>query len=254
MEAELIGFIIAGNLVLLILIAGIIFFVVQYRRRRRQYDKEKEEQAARYELELMSVKLDTRQQTMQHIGREIHDNVGQKLTLASLYLRQQLQLVNTDPDKMQKVAGIIDESLTDLRLLSKTLTNPLLADASLDVLLKEEAERINAAGLCYVSITGGTKSIQLKPAIKNTAFRLLQEFIQNSLKHAQCSKINLQLSTTAGRLQIQASDDGRGFDTETESGGIGLQNMKRRAEEMHAVFKLESLPGSGTRLKLEIPY
>jgi signal transduction histidine kinase len=251
MEAEIIGFIIAGNIVLLILIVGIVFFVMQYRRRRRLFENEKLEQTARHELELLNVKLETQQQAMLFIGQEIHDNVGQKLTLASLYAKQSgVVQMEGQQDKLGEIGRIIDESLSELRQLSKSLSNPQLANTGLMDLLTEEAKRINASGITRVSITGNASGQFIPHAQKNILFRLLQEFIQNSLKHAQCHQISININYSANHLIIDATDDGIGFSTTDQFAGIGLKNMKRRAEQLLAEYNLTSEPGVGTKLVL----
>ena len=179
------------NIVILILIFGIILFIVQYRKRRLMHNKEKQQIDERHQHELLATQFESQKQTMQHIGTEIHDNVGQKLTLASLYSKQLSTHTPNLEEKIQSIGAIIDESLIELRQLSKTLTNPELANAGLLQLLNEEAKRINAAGICHVTIRSGETEIELPQSDKNILFRLLQEFIQNSLKHSACRRMCL---------------------------------------------------------------
>ena len=130
-KTEIILFIILTSLIVTIFAMGIFLFAFQYRRKRKEHLHEKEDLNEQHHYELLA----SQQQTMQHIGTEIHDSVGQKLTLASLYSRQ--LSINT-PDLVEKInsiGNIIDESLTELRQLSKTLTNPELANAGLILLL-----------------------------------------------------------------------------------------------------------------------
>lgn len=253
MQNEIIILVIIVNLILVVLIFGVVFFILQYRKRRLQNEKEKKTTDELHQKELLSTQLDIQQQTMQHIGREIHDNVGQKLTLASLYSKQLNGLEKeTMQNKLVEIGTIIDESLAELRQLSKSLTNPELATANLADLLKEEAKKINAAGVCYVSVNEAEAPVVLPQADKNIIFRLLQEFIQNSLKHAACRKINIILENENQLLKVTATDDGKGFDMSTPSTGIGLQNMKRRAEQLNATYQLQSTPGKGTILVLQL--
>jgi signal transduction histidine kinase len=206
-----------------------------------------------HERQLLQNQFEIQAQTMQHIGTEIHDNVGQKLTLASLYTKQfSNRSVEEMETKITAVGNIIDESLTELRQLSKTLTNPELANASLEFLLNEEAKRINVSGICYVSINNSCADIVLPQADKNILFRLLQEFVQNSLKHSDCRRISIALEKMNEKLFITATDDGKGFDTSDVSTGIGLQNMKRRAEQLNALYQLSSESGKGTTLTLQL--
>ena len=253
-KTEIIGFIIFFSIIFLLFISGVILFIFQYRKRKILYEQEKMKTEEKHRIELLNMELQSQIQTMQHIGQEIHDNVGQKLTLASLYTKQlSTGSEITMEKKIISIGNIIDESLTELRQLSKTLTNPELANASLSFLLDEEAKRINVSGICYVSINSSVGDIVLPHIDKNILFRLLQEFIQNSLKHSKCRRIEIRLGTKNDQLLITAMDDGNGFDTSVTSKGIGLQNMKRRAEQLNAMYQLSSEGGKGTTLTLQLP-
>lgn len=253
MQTEIIGFIVIVNIVLLILIGGIVFFTIQYRRRKRKYDKDKQMLDEQHQLDLLSLKIETQQQTMQHIGVEIHDSVGQKLTLASLYSKQFKGLSPGDQEtRIQQISAIVDESLAELRQLSKSLTNPALANSSLIELLQEEAKRVNLSGVCYVNVIDASPGLLLPQSDKNIIFRIIQEFIQNSLKHANCRKISITIERESCMLKVTAFDDGKGFDRSMASTGIGLHNMQRRAEQLNSVYKLESALGIGTTMILQI--
>jgi signal transduction histidine kinase len=233
-------------------VAGIIAFVIQFRKRKVLHEKEKQLIEEAHQLELLNAKLVSQQQTMRHIGREIHDNVGQKLTLASLYARRLTRTGKADA-QVDAIGNIIDTCMAELRMLSKTLTNPQQMDQDITALLQTEAIQINASGSCHVTIDCNSTTIPIAAEQKNILYRLLQEFMQNSLKHAQCRKINIVLTLANGQLTVSASDDGKGFDTIAPSGGIGLQNMSRRAQELNAEYDLTSSIGKGTVLLLKLP-
>ena len=252
-KREIIVFIINFFIIFLAFIAGVLLFLRKARRNKILFEAEKSDMEIRHTKEILTAQLQSQQQTMQHIGTEIHDNVGQKLTLASLYAKQLAGGTGKNMEnKMAEVGSIIDESLTELRQLSKTLTNPELASADIISLLKEDAKRINVSGICHVSIHAGAGEIILPQADKNILFRLLQEFMQNSLKHSGCRKIEIILEKEGEKLLIKATDDGKGFDTAASSSGIGLQNMKRRAVQLNAVYMLHSQVGKGTMLSLQV--
>lgn len=252
-KTEISIFFVLSTIVILVFIAGIVLFIFQYRKRKIEHGNEKEIMEKNYQQQILTTQLQSQQQTMQFIGREIHDNVGQKLTLASLYAKQLVNNSNTATEKINTIGSIIDESLADLRQLSKSLTNPELANASITQLLHDEAVRINSLGSCLVTVLDNTKQVGVGPAQKNILFRLLQEFIQNSLKHAGCRKINITLQQNDSSFIVTAEDDGQGFDTLKQTNGQGLANMKRRAEELNAVFSIQSQLGAGTKVIIEIP-
>jgi signal transduction histidine kinase len=254
-KTEITIFIILANIVLLIFITGILLFILQYRRKKKGYEKEKAMIHELHRVELLNTQLEIQSRTMRQIGREIHDSVGQKLTLASLYTNQ-LMHENAWPEgeaKITAVGHIINESLVELRTLSKTLTNPELAHATLTSLLEMECQQINAAGTCVATLDSSEGTCQLPEAEKNMVYRIVQEFIQNSLKHAACKRISIHIRSAEDALLVDIADDGKGFDVHLVSSGIGLGNMKQRAMQAGAVFNLQSEPGQGTKLVLRIP-
>jgi len=257
-QSEITIFIIIANIILLLFIAGIIIFVFQYRKRKLLHIKETEMLNEQHTREILATQLEIQQQTMQHIGREIHDSVGQKLTLASLYT-QQLNYKNEYPgakEQLSNISTIINESLAELRSLSKSLTDDKHQLQSLFLLLQNECERINGSGACQAAIEGSNEPIDLQQTQKNVLLRIVQEFMQNSLKHSGCRHIYLELKKEADNLILTADDDGNGFDIgeiESEKAGSGLRNMKRRADTIGAIFLLNSEPAKGTRLKLTLP-
>ncbi len=253
-QAEMTIFIILANLVVLIFVAGTIVFIYQFRQKRMKHDMEKTGLRERHQLELLNTQLAVQHETMQHIGSEIHDSVGQKLTLAVLYARQLVQGRQFPEleEKVERIGNIVNESLEELRQLSRTLNNPALSQNDLVTLLQQECRQVNAAGICKASLDVNTPAIRVAASVKNMLFRIVQEFMQNSLKHAQCKRIHIGVQLADGLL-IEATDDGRGFDTSQPPRGIGLDNMKRRALQIGAVLELQSSPGTGTRLTLQLP-
>ena len=151
-EHEITRSLILAFILLAILIAGIILFVFQYRRRVLLNEKEKIIMNEQHAQALLAAQLEIQQETMQYIGREIHDNIGQKLTLASLYA-QQIDHENKHPAinaRITEVSKIINESLHELRSLSKSLTSDYIAESDLTTLIKNECDKIDATGVCVV--------------------------------------------------------------------------------------------------------
>jgi signal transduction histidine kinase len=242
--------------VVLVMIAGIIIYIFQYRRKRLSDIKEQEALKLKHQQELLSTQLEMQTQTMQHIGREIHDNVGQKLTLASLYT-QQLAYENKAPQitaKIENISIIINESLAELRQLSKSLTDDTINDHDIIKLLQMECDKVSNLKKHHVSFSSNQINISLPYQTKSIALRIVQEFLQNSIKHADCKNIIVNLSTTKAALQLYLQDDGKGFEaTAINQKGIGLDNMKKRTELIGGTYHLDSKINNGTQLNISIP-
>jgi signal transduction histidine kinase len=207
-----------------------------------------------HKREILATQLEIQQATMQQIGRELHDNIGQKLTLVSLYT-QQLLYENRVPEvseRIDQISQIINQSLQDLRSLSKTLTDDNINQKEIVTLIQEEVDNTNTFKRCHVSFEHNFKQLDLGFVHKNVLLRIIQEFIQNSIKHANCKNIFIKLNTSEEILwELNLRDDGIGFNsTEITSNGIGLTNMKNRAAIIGADFSLESQKNTGTTLNI----
>lgn len=250
------------NLVLLtvttivfIFITGVILFVFQYRKRKLLHEKEKMAIEKQYKLDLLNTQIQSQQKTMQFIGSEIHDSVAQKLTLASIY-SQKMEFENKYPElteKIRKVSVIINDSLTELRHLSRTLVDTEIQKNSLQELLQKDFERINETGVCKVIFVFKTNS-NISITIKSSLFRIIQECVQNSLKHSGSNIINVEIQDNTFGLNVKVSDHGKGFDySHLQSNGIGISNMKRRVHLIGGSFELRSELGKGTTVEIFIP-
>lgn len=255
-EAEVKIFVVMMAVVMVVFITGILLLVFQYRSRKLQYEQEKANTAKQHQMELLSNQVQTQQDTMQYIGSELHDSITQKLGLAAIY-SQKLDFENKYPeiqDRLLHISEIINTSLTELRDLSRTLVNTQIRESSLEELLIEEQRRIDDTGMCKVELEVDlTRPVNF--VARTSLLRVIQEFTQNSLKHAECSTICIIAKEEAEGLSIQLSDDGKGFDLQySRSGGIGMNNMKRRVRQLGSSFDLRSEPGKGTQLHLLIPF
>lgn len=253
-ERELIIFIFLINIILLIFIVGVLVFIFQYRKRKIEHEKQLLRINEQHIKELLSSQLEVQKQTMVDIGKEIHDNLGQKLTLASIYL-QQIPYNKSEKDlttRTFEINELLNEILRDLRQLSQSMVNPEFYESDLIGLLKKEVERVNSMTQVLVSLQTSETELKLNSVQRNAIFRIIQEFIQNSLKHSQCTLINLSIHRKDEKIVFEAADNGKGFEQENNLPGIGLTNMKRRAIELGGDFLLESTPGIGTKIVIEL--
>ncbi len=254
-KTEYIVILIIFNIIFLAFIAGIIIFIREYRIKKRAHIKEIDTIDETHKRELLETQVEIQTQTMQYIGQEIHDNIGQKLTLASLYT-QQLAFENKAPqvnDSIENISTIINESLSELRQLSKSLTDNAIETHTIIELIANECERINALKHCEVHFTNNATIKIESYQVKSILFRITQEFLQNSIKHAQCEHINVTLQKTDNTIQLVLQDDGKGFNLETlESKGIGLKNMQKRTALIGGSFNLDSKETQGTTLTIDI--
>ncbi|MXS71064.1 sensor histidine kinase [Chryseobacterium binzhouense] len=254
-ETELFLTIILFNIFFVFFIVAVMVYIKKYKQRKAEYLTEIQIKNEIHQRELLATQVEIQKATMQQIGRELHDNIGQKLVLASLYT-QQLLYENRAPEESERidqVSQILNQSLQDLRSLSKTLTDDNITKKDIKTLIQEEVSNANSLQKCTIHFESNIDLLDLDFVHKNVLLRITQEFIQNSIKHAQCSNIFIKLETTDEEgWKLAIRDDGVGFDTQnTLSNGIGLTNMRNRASIIDAEFTLHSRENEGTFVEIK---
>ncbi len=242
-------------ILLVVFLLGIIIVMLIYRRRKIEHRSELIEISERVQQELIKTQLETKEQTMKDIGMEIHDNVNQQLTLAFLYVGQlESSFSQTSSSHLlSDIKKIIDQTLDDLRGISSSLMQEGPGTSLID-LLRTESSKIKSLNHCEYSLNCQVDTAETSTEVNSFVLRIFQEFIQNSLKHSKCSMISTSLQRMDGNLVLNVSDDGSGFNIASSfEKGLGLNNMKKRAEIIGGHLRLESEPGNGTRMILTIP-
>lgn len=206
------------------------------------------------EKELLSTKLLVQEQTFQHISRDIHDNVGQKLTLARLSLNTiDFTVYEKVEEQVRQSAEIISQCLSDMRDISRSLSTEQILNNGLYKALENEVNLINRSGVITIDLTidGDFDFVQAEKEI--LVFRIIQECLSNTMKHAQATQINIALQETDGLKTISFSDNGIGFNPKTISDSNGLINIQSRVKAIGGELTITSVPNSGTDITIKIP-
>ncbi|WP_458626332.1 sensor histidine kinase [Winogradskyella sp. PC D3.3] len=241
----------------LIVISGliIIFFVV-FQKRKNKLLLDKLKQQRKFDAELVKTQREIQEETLKHIGRELHDNVGQRLVLATMQMNAVASVVKDETRaKIDNAASALKESLDEVRALSRSLNSDVIFNLGFEATVKNELERINKTGLVQssLSITGNRVKFENKRD-EVILFRILQEFFSNTLKYGEAENLNVTIDYQEQVLKINLEDDGVGFDVEQAKKGSGLINMETRSDLLNAEFQLQSQLEKGTVLSIQYPY
>jgi two-component system, NarL family, sensor kinase len=233
-------------LVFLFLITWLLFFLVQYQKKKRTFQEDQQKMEATYKVELTRV---------QQVGYELHDNIGQLVTLAKIQIQN---LLKTDSRaQLQETYNVVSKALEELRSLSKSLDTGTIEHFSIEELLQRDIERINKLGHihCNFNTIGTITSIDGKKKI--IIYRMIQEIITNALKHANCDVIDIRIIYDSGQVKFIISDNGKGFKTtftdSKNTNGSGLKHLKNRVNLVGGHLLLNSSPGNGTRYEIVCP-
>jgi len=256
--------ILLGTTIILLFGIAIISLLTIFQKKSQLNQKEREIMKTAYEKAILQAQLEIQEQTFSVISSELHDNVGQVLSLAKV----QINIMNESNDLNKEMLGAIKENIgkamADLRDIAKGLSPERIQLVSLYHIVREELDRISHTGILTTGLCVEGQEKPLDGRKKLILFRIIQECIQNCLKHAQASCLRVTLLYLDEVLQVTVADDGKGFGQDgapreedgapREQDGLGLLNMQRRAWLAGGDSRIESKPDKGTTIIISIPY
>lgn len=239
--------------------AFIVSYVLFYFNKQKRNEFEKRELTQKFQETILLTQLEIREQTLKNISEEIHDNIGQALSLAKLNLNMIDPSMEEDREtKIQNTKLLVGKAIQDLRDLSRSFNTDNINALGLAGALDQEFDLMRKTGKYSISVLqeGTTRRIPAQHTL--ITFRIVQEVLQNIIKHAEAQKIDAVLSYEANYLRVKIQDDGRGFTQEGHSEGeptlgLGIRNMNSRAALIGGSVVIDSIPGKGTTVILMIP-
>ncbi|MCO5950026.1 sensor histidine kinase [Mucilaginibacter flavidus] len=246
-------------LIFLIAPTFLLVYILVHNRRKKRHIEEKALMQLTFDAEITKTQLEVQEQTMQTIGADLHDNIGQLLSLTSLTLNS----IELDGDKKarKKIDAAIDltmRSIKEMRLLGKLLQGDQLVGMGLDEAIKYEINWIEKSGKYKVNYTNdGEMPAASSPDKDLILFRILQEVLNNIIKHAQATVISIKLEYQDSVLRLQVNDNGIGFnhdDLQPGQTGMGLLNIQKRAGIIGGEATITSNPNEGTTISIFTPY
>ena len=197
----------------------------------------------------------SKEQTFKNIAWELHDNIGQLLSVVNIQLNM---LLHNTPKKYHEQIGetkdVVKDTVNEIRTLSKILNNDVILKNGLVTSLRLELERFNKLNFLQANLTIEGLEVSLKSNDEIIIFRILQEFFSNVIKHAKAKELFVLLKYEDNVFEILAKEDGVGFNSDLITHNSGMVTMKSRAELLNAELSITSKIGVGTTLFLKYPY
>jgi len=251
--------IIITTLIFLIAPAFLVLYIFIYNKRKKRHIEEKQLMQLTFESELIKTQMEIREQTMQTIGADLHDNIGQLLSLTSLTLNSvKLEDAEKAQQKIDAALDLTMRSIKEMRLLGKLLQGEQLIGLGLSEAIRHEINWIEKSGQYVVNYDiEGEQPAQNNPDKDLILFRILQEVFNNIIKHSKAKEISIKLAYSDQGVRLQVIDNGEGFDVTNlpdDQKGMGLLNIQKRAEIVGGRFFIQSQPGEGTCTDIFIPY
>jgi signal transduction histidine kinase len=251
--------IIFGTALVLIFVVGIVSFVFIFLRKQQQQHFEMAKIEALHQKNLLEASVDSQEHVRRQIGGDLHDEIGTLLSASKMSLSILGKSIASQPGSKELVAqttDLLNQAVANVRRISKDLMPSTLDEFGLVIALDEFSEKLTA----YTGIPIFFKKINIENQIfpKKTEliyYRIVQELINNSLKHAKPSQINIDLELNENKLILTVFDDGKGFDMDevmsNPKNGIGIRNIQSRLSLINGHVRYDVAKGRGSKITID---
>jgi PAS domain S-box-containing protein len=216
-----------------------------------QLQNELVEEKIKRQQEIAQAVIDAQENERESLGRELHDNISQVLTTARLYLNCAKDTPSMQDAMIKKSVDTISSAIEEIRRLSKSMIETFHKEVGLELSLNDLIENVLMTQQFSIDLKYHVpEEKQLDDKLKMTIFRIVQEQLNNTIKHAAASQVFISIMQKDRQLQVTIADDGKGFDTNKKRTGIGITNIISRTELFNGQVKIESAPGHGCRMQV----
>jgi len=250
-----------GTLLAFLLIAFILGMIFFYQRKRQKQERELIRLKEEYEQEVLRSQLEIQETTMKTIAQELHDNIGQSLSVIKLWMSMApIEATHEAYEGVQTSKEMLHKVIRDMADLTKSLHTDRISDIGLSEAINFDLATIRRTGLIKVHFKTDGEEFHFPDQKAIFIFRMYQEMMNNILKHSKAAHVNVSLVYSGNdTFVLKIQDDGVGFDLQQKkestsgSSGLGLKSMRNRAKMIGADLLIQSEPGNGTAVTVTVP-
>ena len=241
---------VSGALILL-LAFGLLFYRHRLNRGKRELAERKVKQLEQ-ERQLVATLalLDGENAERTRLARDLHDGLGSMLSVVKLHLhsiKEFSSLTETDAERLAKARDMLDELVVELRRVAHNLMPTSLSHCGIKAALEDFCSSIPMADFRFFG-----EDTHLDSRLEILIYRCAYELVNNAMKHAEASRINVQLTVDESLVSLSVQDNGKGFGSDTVTYGAGFTNIRNRISAYNGKISIYSSPGAGTEVTIEI--
>lgn len=243
-----------------LLVVSFIFFSIRNQNKLLKQRQRFQQAQIEHQKDLLRAVIESQEAERKRIGQDLHDDVG--TTVSGLRLLIEMFKPTSGEDKnyldfAQSTKTIIDKIVKDVRNISHNLSPTTLRYYGLIAAITEHCTIINQSGKLEIALTNNAEQVldQLPITTSTALYRVLEELLNNTIKHSGASKAYIGLKVENDNLFIEYADNGKGLhaDTDQVKKGMGMQNIESRLLNINAGYTLEPYAGKGFHIKIECP-
>ncbi len=254
-EREIVSLIALGSTGILALVIGIAVFLITYQRRMLKAQKREQQREGEYQQRMLQMQLESQEAERTRIAADLHDSVGSLLWGAKLAA---VSLDRSGENDMQRTAlhnelmDILDQSIHTVKQISWELTPEAFQYSGLSASVATLCKRFDGKGMAVQFDENEERIWKGNEAL--LVFRVIQELLSNSIKHAKADRLIIRFEWKKEFLTVEAIDDGVGLQLGEQRNGVGWWNIQQRVKLLKATIEVVEVPiGTGTHVKLQIP-
>lgn len=248
-----------GTVGMLLLAIGIISFMVFYQKKMIQEQFKRQQLELEYQRKMMEAALESQENERRRVAGDLHDSIGAMLSTIRVSLITQAKKENADLESIAHSKKMLDDTIESVRRISRDLMPSTLEKFGLVQAVKEMCERFQSTSMLPIQFMEAGDVQNLERNRELMIFRIVQELVNNALKHAQASSITVTFSASE-HLLVAVEDDGVGFNAEEHKNdkrsgkGLGLFNIENRARLLGGKIEFDKEREKGSRIALIVPY
>lgn len=248
-----------ASIIFFVLGAFVIVIILLYRKRRNNHLIEKQHMQSTFQNTLLQTRLEIQEETFKTISQEIHDNIGQSLSFVKLNLNTIDGRIPPDiKEKLLESKDLLSKSIQDLRDIARSLNPDFISEIGLHAAIDQQLLLLEKTGLFKTSFVLNGVFYKNNNQHELVVFRIVQELLNNIVKHAEASEVNIRMHYKTEQLEITVQDNGKGFNTSAmqsteNNNGLGLRNMLNRMTLINGFITINSKPNEGTTAIIELP-
>lgn len=248
MQRDLIIAVITATILFFLFAVFIVIYFLVYRRKQKQHKLEMDSFKKEFEQQLLHAQVEVQESTYRHIAQELHDNVGQLLSTTKMLMGVTELKLGQVPDTLNTANATLTKAIEELRLLSRSLDKEWLEQFNFLDNLQNEIDHINSSQTIRASVACHT-TIHMQPDEQIILFRMVQEAMQNAIRHAQPTRIDVEIHNSQ-QLVVKVYNDGKPLPQAFQ--GMGTNNMRHRAQLFGGTVQWQSL-NQQTVVTISIP-
>lgn len=243
---------------MLVLSGSIILFVVFYQKRMIQEQLKRQALEFEYQQKMLQAELESQESERRRLAADLHDSIGGMLSTIRVGLITAGRSL-PDPQSIDETKRMLDDTISSVRRISRDLMPSTLEKFGFIQAIKELCERFQATSKISISFSEQGEIPTLEQQRELMIFRIVQELLNNAVKHAQATLIEVSLCKDEHRLTVTVKDDGVGFDVVEQKNdkqfgkGLGLFSIENRARLLNGIVNFESEAGRGSKITLTLP-